>query len=319
MRSTTPLALTLVASLSTFGCSFDGSSSGPDLEEETPAPTETAPEPTPSPLAGQYELVTALDLGQGILLDADLRALIEGLQSDPVAALVLAGTEQFGLQGPVLDKLEAWLSSKLSPDFSDKAKHIADALDEALGEVEFVSHLTVATDSATAEHTVAGLTLMVDSNSYYVDVAGIAKPASTDLTLANAALELSKHEVVIPIGVALVDVLDGQVAKKIDPDAADLVSALESLADCSDVADAAGDLIDGLDGTLAEVVCELGVQRLSKELEKAVDRLADAKIKASVAGAADLADSDSDGVFDAFKGHWTLNNAGEMPFSGVRM
>ncbi len=300
MRNVTPIALSLVAAL-LFGCSSDE----PIVDEPEVEAPATSTEPAPSGIAldGSYRLVTHLDLGSGQLASGDLQDLLDGLQEDPIGTLISAGADKLGTAAAAT--LEDWLQNKIDGDLLDKVGDIAAIVDDALGDVEVVTELSVSAGAAT--HAVVGATLTIDGKAYELTVTGDA--SAVDIAVDGAKLSLSDHALGLPLGAAISEVIDDKLIEKLDPSAVSLGDALASLVDCSKLA--GGD-------TFVQIACEFGADQLSKELEDAIGKLSDIDAKVSLSGSASIGDGDGDGVIDSLDGSWVINKA-DVPFLGARM
>ena len=308
MRATTPIAISLVAAMSLFGCSSD-EGPGPDESEQEAPESSAETEPTPedyAALAGSYELVSELDLASGGLIGGDLEKLLAGLQEAPIETLVLAGVEQLGLGEAVQAKIEEWLQGKIDPSFLDKAGDIAGMVEDALGDIDVVTQLVI-DESGAATHSVVGVHVTVDGDTRFFELEGSSE--AVELSFAGTDLGFGAHDLGLPVGLALSDVLDKELIDRLDPGATDVVDALSSLVDCAKLAN--GD-------SLIEIACEVGAERLSKELVKALDKLDAVEASVSLSGAATVSDSDANGSFDSVEGTWAIDGE-DVPFTGARM
>jgi len=300
MRNATPIALSLVTALALFGCSSEDELID---EPEVEAPAST-PEPgSSSTLDGTYRLVTHLDLGSGQLGSDELQDLLTGLQEAPLETLIMAGADKLGAAAAAT--LEDWLQKKIDPDFLAKVGDIAAIVDEALGDVEVVTELSVTAGAAT--HAVVGATLTIDGKAYEITVDGTA--SAVDVVLDGAKLSLSDHDLGLPLGSAISEVIDGKIIELLDDSATSVGDALASLVDCGKLAN--GD-------TFVQIACEFGADKLSKELEDAIGKLSKIEAKVGLSGAATVGDGNGDGVIDNLDGSWSIDES-DVPFLGARM
>lgn len=318
MKCARSLALFLATGLATFAPGCSGESDVATEVEESPG--EGTPGSPDSPqssdaVAGSYQLVTEIDLGSNAFASDDLIELLDDIRQAPITTTILAGAEELGIDPDAIAWFESVLAGMLPESFTDALDQLAANIDEALGSFELVTVLEV--DGAggpwPASHTVTGINVSFAGVDAAVDTSARAEIAEAFLELADGEITVSEHSLPVPVGEAIAQILDTQLAQSISPGASSLADALSTAADCAGLPDAWIGDADRLRN-----ICTAGTAKLADSIAAALDNLGDLDVDMTLAGAAGVSDEDGDGAYDILSGSWGQGDDA-LPFEGLRM